>query len=684
MVLKTDLRLICKAILKKNLFLLIALLIICNTNFKLRSETSPAEAAKIREQLSKVKSPNDSIKLLYDVYDNLPKKEKAQVAKKIYEIATRTGNTPIRLDILRLTSVIYDDDKTLNQIIAEVKKIPASQEQKEVIEYIKMRMISSRSKSLSEKDRQREIVKILHGLEKNKGNDNLRDILDLYTLVEFMRNDASGDMIKKYLDRLQEMIDRPDIKAFYLKNLVYSEIASVYSDVGDHQKAIAANKKALEMVGKLEQSYRDSGRTYSSYDISRYVIYRRMLRNAAGLQPGEAQNYYDMAMQLAKVNSDVKEDIEENPRLTAYYLMATEKYKAAIPVLKEALEQPQSIPIRKQLLEMLILASEKTGDNATRMDALVQYTDLLKELNELQAAEKSRELQIKYDLKDLKNRNHVLEVENKEQEIDSERSIMTFVTVAFVIIFIILIFMLINWGRYKKNTSRMGRVVDNMHNERYNLRETLYNDKYDLDPLAVKEVSNNLQWEKRMKLRGEKRGDATIFMTESIVNDLLYIAWVGHKNLIRHLVDTSADKLMHNAESRAQEKIKDFAPLTVEYPEKDFNIHTDAECLEALLAHLFLESTSYEGTINVTCSAKVHDEKNFDLVITLMGIPPASSEGIQIFKDMPISDILLNHKNSGLYVCRMISMLMQCELIPDKTYKDGARYILRIPITMES
>lgn len=667
----------------KKLLLLLALLMLGNANFNAFAETSELNAAKMREKLSQAKTSSDSIKILYDEFDFQSQKDRIQTGREIYEIATRTGNHPVRLDILRLISVAFQDEKTLNLIEDEMKKIPESQLQKEAIEFVKMRKIAYKAKHIPEKERQREIVKVLHGLEKYKNKDLLRQILDYYTLVEFLRNDANGDMLKQYVDHLLKLVDSPEIKSEFLKNTVYSEVASIYSDSGDYEKALAANKKSLEMVGILEKSYRDKGRDFRSYDISRYEIYRRMLRNYRVLNRDEIEKYYAMALELANINSDVKEDIESNPRITAYYFMATGKYKDAIPLLKKVLANTASLPLQKQLLEELIEASKRTGDTASQIEALEKYSSLLAELNELQAKEKSRELQIKFDLKDLKDRNHDLEVENKEQQVDSARSIMTLVTVAFVIILIVLIFMMINWGRYKKNTSRMGLVVDNMHNERHKLRSTIYNDNYDIDPLAAEEISRNLRWNNRMKERGEKTGDATIFMTESIINDLLYIAWVGHRNLTKHIIESTVDKIIHDAETKAKEDGLKGAPVHIDYPQKDFTIHTDGECLVALVAHLFKKTANYGDTTEVKVKIEKHDDKNFDLVFTLMGNPPASSKGIQIFKDMPISDILLNHKNSGMYVCRFISMLMQCELIPDKTYEAGARYIIRIPIAME-
>lgn len=668
----------------KQFILYLTLLMTCIVNFNVFSQESTETIERLKTTLASSKTTNDSVKIMLDIFDAMPHKERPQVGKEIYEIAKRTKNTDLQIEILRLISVCFDDAETLSLIEEEAKKLPTSEMQKESALFIKMRKISARARKLSEKDRQKEIVRILHEFENKGNNDKLRQMLDLYTLVEFMRNNASGDMLKEYIERLSNLADSPDIVLPSIKNIIYSEAASIYSDAGDHEKALKANRKALEVIEQLEKSYRDKGRSYRNYDNSRYVIYRRMLRNYEVLRPGESEKYYNMAMALAAKNSEIRQNIENNPRIKAYYYMSIGDYNSALPELKEAVKKFNNIPRHKQLLEMLILASEKTGDDKTRIEALEKYNSILYELIELNAAEKSRELQIKYDLQDLKDRNDDLERENKEQEIESERNIMTFVTVAFILLLIAFVIMLYYWGRYRKNTSKMGLMVDNIHRERYRLRNSLYADYADeFDPLKQDEEFEQYRWEKRLRKAKESRGDATIFMTESIISDLLFIAATGHANLKKHITNTSVDSILRRAESRAIERNGDNTKIRVKFPENDFKIVTDSDCMVALLGHTFdVARKNYPDSIMKLESREASD-KFVDFVITIEGEASASANDPQIFHDMAITDIMLNYQNSGLYVCRMIAFLMQCELIADPNYREGTRYFFRIPSKLE-
>lgn len=669
----------------KKLLILCCVAAVAFINFASLADTADRikTGAALREGLVNAKNASDSIKILYDVFDVLPRNERIPVARELYAIAKNAGETEIQLDVCRLLSTCFEDVDTLRKIVVEVERMPRSRAQKETILFIKMRGISYKARRLSEDERQKEIVKMIHHYETKKPGDDIDDFLDLYRLVEFLRHDVSGDMLNKYLERLVEMQKKSQFGSPAIESVMWAEVSNIYSDAFEPEKAVQATLNQLDALDRLEKQYRDNGRKYRHYELSRYVAYRRLLRNYRALRPGEAEKYYRLAEELARKNPDVAKDMETNPRIHAYYAMATGDYAGAVKQLQDVVKRPNSLPAQKQFLEMLVEASEKTGDERTRLEALTAYVSILNELNEHKAMEKSRELSIQYDLQDLKTRNTLLETENRESQIDKARSLMTLVSVAFVIIFFALLFMLVSWSRYQKNTTRMGIVTDNMHRERHALRKSLYLDNYEaLDPLAQLD-EDTPGWQKRMREQGEKRGDATLFMTESIITDLLYIAWAGHADLIKHIVNTSVDAILRRAESLGRENSAPDARILVEYPADDFTVNTDSECVSAVLGHIFRVATEYAPESQVVMKAEKAANDHLDFVITIEGAEPANINGPQILQRMRISEILLRHKNSGLYVCRMISMLMQSRIIPDKTYAEGARYRFRTPMKME-
>ena len=423
-------------------------------------------AAQLRARLASATSPRDSIRMLYDILDVLPLKEQPRVAMSIDSIAERIGDNATRLDLARIMAAIYIEDSDLARVEARVLKIPESKEQKETMLFVKLKRLSASNRHKSEEERQKEIIRILSEDVDKKGKTPADQLLDLFSLVEYLRNDASGDMLKEYLDRLSVLASSPYFKINTISLYVQSEAARIYSDADDADKAVAADHKVLQNIAGLEKCYADRGRHYRNYNVSKLHSYMRLLRNYEALRPGEVAEINAKVMDMAARNIDVSNELQQRPDYKAYYAVATGDYPTAISLLRQMLAEDRPLAVRKQLLEALVKASEATGDDKTKIEALTEYTAILEQLNKLKAAERYRELQIRYDVQDLKNRNSQLELENRNDEILSARRIMTFVIVAFALMFLILIISLYHWGRFRKNSSTMGEVVDNMRHLR--------------------------------------------------------------------------------------------------------------------------------------------------------------------------------------------------------------------------
>ena len=113
----------------------------------------------------------------------------------------------------------------------------------------------------------------------NFKNDIYQDIFDLYRMVIFIRYTSKGSMYLEYLARLEKMIEDLPEESKFLRNLFYTTAANFYSNNGFPDKAIASDRKLLEIIKNLERHYKSVGRKYRSLDRNYYICYRRMLRN---------------------------------------------------------------------------------------------------------------------------------------------------------------------------------------------------------------------------------------------------------------------------------------------------------------------------------------------------------------------------------------------------------------------
>jgi len=643
------------------------------------AEKKLATAARLRAALRDVPSARDSVKVLYDIFDIVPRQNQLDVARELYAVAVRAGDNHTRLDICRQLSSILNSDKAFAAIEAEIKRIPKSREQKESMLFIKMKRIVQAAKFQSEEERQKEVTRILSEFDTTRQASDEKRLLDLFTVVEYLRNDASGDLLKKYLDRLTAMVSGSGFSLYALPNLIYAEAANIYADASDYRKSIEADRKLLEVISGLEQKYKAMGRNYRNYDVSRYIVYRRMMRNYKGLSQTEIADLHARVAELAARNPDVKADLEGKPRFMAYYLMARHDYNGAIPYLQRMLESEKALAIRLQLLDMLIEAAEKTGDDKIKIEALSEHNAILEELNALRASEKYRELQIKYDLKDLSSRNDSLELENRNQEIETTRRIMSLVIVAFVLMLAVIVICLFYWSKFQKNSRNMGMIADNVAEERNRLRRSIYydyadNDKYGDDGDVA------ASWQKEMKKRHKHQFEVSTFLTENIINDIIYISAVCGNDRQKFIQSNSVDTLMREAAAKVSGIDPQHDRFEIQYPDKDFRIITDRDCVITLLAKMLTvasENCRPGEKIGLTCLPPVKGKVRFCFNTPRRVFGEADDP--RVFDSLIDSDRMLASKSNGLYICRLISLLVNCDFRQDKSWTDGSRFVFSLP-----
>jgi len=85
-----------------------------------RTDYQHETASMLKTKLSHANTAKDSICILYDILDVLPRSEGREIGDRIYEIATRTGDITTRLDICRQLTAYFHDDRSLAEIEKKV------------------------------------------------------------------------------------------------------------------------------------------------------------------------------------------------------------------------------------------------------------------------------------------------------------------------------------------------------------------------------------------------------------------------------------------------------------------------------------------------------------------------------------------------------------------------------------
>ncbi len=420
------------------LFLLIAL----PAFSRIPAEKREALKADINARLVKTSTAADSLPLLYDLYDLSSIQDQKKIGWTILNTARRAGDSNAVMDMCRqLASFNIKSDSTLRYLASVNSMLPENEVQQATDLFIAVKLATHNVMYLPEAERQKELTRIL--ARRNGEKDNTyEDIKELYTLALYLGGNSKGGMYKDYVNRLDKEIGKLPERALSIRNLFYTSSAIFYSKNMEYEKSIAADKKLLESISQLEERYKKNGRKYRNFDLTRYSAYRRIMGNYEVLPISTVDSLYNLAMQLAKTNSDVAAENAANPRIRISYLMAHKQYAQAIPLIKEFLGKEiddNNNGYRIKMLRMLKEAAIATGDNATLLEALKEYNDQLEEYFKLNAEGTYRELQVRYDVNELRQKNHQLDIQKRDLVLKTDRQIIIISVIAACILLFIII-----------------------------------------------------------------------------------------------------------------------------------------------------------------------------------------------------------------------------------------------------
>ncbi|MDE5797076.1 MAG: hypothetical protein K2H75_08180, partial [Muribaculaceae bacterium] len=135
-----------------------------------------------------------------------------------------------------------------------------------------------------------------------------------------------------------------------------------------------------------------------------------------------------------------------------YYNMAKKNYPQAVTLINEWLKTNHDKPLlRRQMLGLLKEAAEATGDHASLLSALKEYNGLLEEYNNQQSAEAYREMQIRYDVSELKARAAEAEIAVRDAKISFDQKIILISLSASFVLIVVLLMLARRYGDMKRN-----------------------------------------------------------------------------------------------------------------------------------------------------------------------------------------------------------------------------------------
>lgn len=358
--------------------------------------------SQLKDRLAATTNPDDSIMILYNLYDISDRKNIGEYASQIYKTAGRLRDREVQLDVLRNVATVYlNNDSIINLCLAETMDMPESYDRKETELYLKVLLTACEVRNASQEAMNDSLISIIERFHDEPELDLYERTYKLYRLALYLGNSQFGDMYQERMAQLYTLISNlPQIEKSALSSLYYTQAAHIFTAKEEHEMAVAADKQLLDIMDTLYVRYNAEGRPHRNYDRNRYVSYRRLLGNYPALTPEEVEKYYAEICSIAQRNSAVRKDLETNQRARIFYLMATRRFAEAMPLIRKHLSEKQNDRYRRQFLRFLKTCARATGDNATLLWATTEYNNILEDYYRIQTNEKYHEIDMLRDMRE--------------------------------------------------------------------------------------------------------------------------------------------------------------------------------------------------------------------------------------------------------------------------------------------
>lgn len=672
-----------------------------------------SETDRLKEQLSAATATDDSIRIMYDIYDLSDRKSRAAVAWQMLDIAERTGDNTLGLDMLRhLANTYIRNDSVLEILQQKCTAYPDGDDRSATETFINLRRAGYIARYASETQRLDKIKEIIKQYQSMPAQATpYQKIERLGSLCILLGNGTHMAMLAKYIDKSIEMAKSLPENDFAVRNIIYNQAAAVYTNLNQTEKAIDANKALLDIMDRMTAYYHKKGRRYRNYDTNRYTSYRNILQNYEGLSDKEIKQYYDSIKAIAARNDAVAADMTNN-MVNAYYLMAVGDYAGAIPLLEDIVEKQTDNFNVMRAMRNIITAAKATGDNETLLSYTTRYNTMLEEYARLAAQDTYTELQTIYDIKDLQMRNTRLELDHIESRMAHQRMILIGGIIAFVIMLVILGILIRVIRKSRNLTKGLAQSNEALKNERANLlatqrklidarddarRAERYKAEF-IDNMSL-EITNPLNAiveyshlivdcaDNDKKKYLQRYADIVKLNTEllsTIVHDLLDVGTLENATLSIKRLPAPVGNMCRMAVESVRSHLQPGVTINFEQENApDTYVTTDSRRVEQVLINLLSNAAKFTSEGSISLSYRIDRPNNsvtFAVSDTGIGIPEGKEE--EIFDRFRKLDRDSQGSGLGLAICRMIADLLDGSVKVDTSHRGkGSTFLFTIPIS---
>lgn len=683
----------------------------CNA---LDSRERAAMIDSLQGQLSIAPTAADSIKPLYDIFDMSYGLERNKLAHKLYLTAKQAKNDPVRLDMLRnIANQNWRNDSILQFVSSELKSMKQTPEVISTRLFTDMICIDNLLFNEHAGRSREQLLEYVRRYSNEVPNDDYDRAVLLYAVCRYLGEETRGDLLENYLERLDKLVETMNLPDGAVRRLIYNRAAPIFFENGNYPKVIETDMKLLHEIDSLQLSYEEEGRVYYNAPIHRYKSYRRMLGCFPVLSDSEVEDLYGKILSLADMNTTIAGDLERNERAHIYYAMATGDYQRAKKMLLKQIDSPAHTALRLSMLRMLKDAANKTGDGQILLEASQELNNELERQLDTKCQERTRELELVYDLSDLLHRNSQLE-ESSHLTTLRARTIVTVIgAVAFIGLALLAAMLYRQNRRNRRLAHHLRRANEKLQKERDDLKGiqeelTTLRDEARAADRRKTEFVNNMSHEVKVPLAAiaeyaqlitdcipeNQRAyldrfasiiNLNVKLVTRLVNDVLDTESIENDQLSLEIRPTVVNDICHLAIDNVFECGRpDKSDINFVFKpgaDNSLLVETDGQRVSQVLVNLLTNAVKFSEKGTVTLSYTVDTAANkLEFTVTDQGIGIPDGQEEAIFDRFRRLDHTTPGFGLGLYISRLVASVLSGSLKVDTAYRGGARFVFTIPV----
>ncbi|MDE6085581.1 MAG: HAMP domain-containing histidine kinase [Muribaculaceae bacterium] len=666
----------------------------------------------LKDKLAKATNPADSLIILYNIFDLTHTDESIPLLEEIYELSARQKDyESVNTALALLSSFNTGNDSIQIELIKRASELPPLDINRATLLYLKARQEHVSTKKMSSNEKQQKLLKYLADYRERDWTqaDIYEQTESLFMLVNYLSETTNGDMLTKYLLELQELVQKIDnLNVISLFNSIASQ---TFIDNDMFEAAAQANRDKLSLIEKFDSTPQAQKRPFRSHNGMLFNTYLSLLTCEEVLSDDELDEYYNGMVKIEKENPASRFSKNHLRRAAIYYNIGKQNYARALPLIKEQLNETNPETERRRLLALLIEAAKAENDKATLLVALDEHNAMLKKHIAEKADANYKELQILYDVQNLKQMNANLTHDNQVIAMERQRAIIIAAIIGLILVILILIFLWRSYSRAHRLSKDLSSSNIILTNERDNLKDTQRDlieardkakaaDRVKTDFVAslsheIRTPLNNIIEYSNLisdSVTGETAPYIKRFaeivsrnsaLLNTLANDILDGQSLENPGMGVRMVPTSAKSVCQHALINMDNSLKPGVKLlftSIDDPDVIFN--TDPHRVEQILRNLLDNAIKFtqKGVIKLSyCTDPNRQSVIFSVTDTGAGIPAGKEE--DIFERFGKLDPQSTGNGLGLYVARTLARLINSVLTLDTSYHDGARFQLEVPIS---